>query len=175
MLLIINGFCPQTLTRTSSLRLRAPDPSPKNKSRDANDSDVPLNVPDSIGGDSEEKSANSPLDQGPARQSRDQDSRARDEGSSPARDEVGRYSTGNKEDALEEETGSRKVLNLSSLVKDWRIVQAFAIAKLSNKHKDTRRRREKKRARATKGARGAVSVLHSLPMHGLGPEGGARD
>ena len=59
--------------------------------------------------------------------------------------------------------------------KDWRIVQAFAIAKLSNKHKDTRRRREKKRARATKGARGAVSVLHSLPVHGLGPEGGARD
>ena len=39
------------------------------ESRDANDSDVPLNVPDSIGGDSEEKSANSPLDQGPAKQS----------------------------------------------------------------------------------------------------------
>ena len=70
------------------------------ESRDANDSDVPLNVPDSIGGDSEEKSANSPLDQGPAKQSRDQDSRARDEGSSPARDEVGRYSTGNEEVSL---------------------------------------------------------------------------
>ena len=74
--------------------------------RDTNDKDS-LNVPDSIGGDSEGKTASSPLVQGPAKQSRDQDSRARDEGSSPAHDEVGRCSRGNEENALEEETGSR--------------------------------------------------------------------
>jgi hypothetical protein len=295
---------PRPSPRKRSKNVTHSNPSPKNKSRDANNKDS-LNMPDSIGGDSEGKTASSPLVRGSAKQSRDQDSQARDEGSSPARDEVGRYSTGNEEDAVERLDGSRKVLNLSSLLSghgiddrfclvnavcsildgnirrkvgasmrknmpkrgdtpikiadqalqphglylrrvyqdyiddtggvvynllqlreckmvlscdltradksgvahhaigwdgkafsddpynivveeedrsdkerarkvfdelfpkdtfdDWRIVQAFVLAKLSNKHKDDARRRRRNRARATKGARGAVSVLHSLP------------
>jgi len=79
---------------------------------------IPLNVPDSIGRDFEEKSAKSPLVQGSVKQSRDQDSQACDDGSSSSRMgesayEAGRFSAGNEDAALEILEGSRKVLNLS--------------------------------------------------------------
>ena len=85
---------PRPSPRKRSKNVTHSNPSPKKKSRDASNKDS-LNVPDSIGGDSEGKTASSPLVRGPAKQqSRNQDSRASEEGSSPAHDEVGRYSTG---------------------------------------------------------------------------------
>ena len=105
--------------RKRSRNVTNSNPSQKKKSRIAkNNCDVGLYVPDLTGrNDSEEKSASSPLVRGSAKQSRrDQDSQACDEGSLPARDEVGRYSSGNDEEANEMEEGSRKVLNLSSPV-----------------------------------------------------------
>ena len=86
---------PRPSPRKRSKNVTHSNQSPKKKFRGANDKDS-LNVPDSIGGDSQEQPAGSHLVQGSANQSRDQDGRARDEGTSPARDEVGRYSMGTK-------------------------------------------------------------------------------
>ena len=124
--------------RKRSKNITHSNPSPKKKSRDASNKDS-LNMPDSIGGDSEGKTASSPLVRGPAKQqSRNQDSRASEEGSSPACDEVGRYSTGNEEKAKKKGTGSRKVLNLLSFVSEHgvnnRACLLYALDSILNGH-----------------------------------------
>ena len=71
---------------------------------------------------SEVNAASSPLDREPVNQSRrDQDSQACYDssisfGMGGSTHEVGQFSTGNEEEALETKEGSRKVLNLSSPV-----------------------------------------------------------
>ena len=67
-------------------------------------------MPDSTGrNDSGEKSANSPLVRGSAKQSRDQDGQACDEGSWPARDEAGRNSSATERNLNPDAIGLRPV------------------------------------------------------------------
>ena len=74
---------PHPSPRKRSKKVTHSNPSQKKKSRNANNNrDVGLNVPDSIGRDSQEKSASLPLVQGSASQSQDQDSQAYDDSSS---------------------------------------------------------------------------------------------
>ena len=71
-------------------------------------------MPDSTGrNDSGEKSANSPLVRGSAKQSRDQDGQACDEGSWPARDEAGRNSSATERNLNPDAIGLRPVDNPS--------------------------------------------------------------
>ena len=114
---------PHPSPRKRSKKVTHSNPLQKKKSRNTtNHPDVGLNnVQDSIGRDSQEKSASSPLVQGSVSQSQDQDSQAYDNSSSSfgmggSAHEVGRYSLDNEEEAKEMLHGSRKVLNLSSPV-----------------------------------------------------------
>ena len=80
-------------------------PSPKKKSRNAkNNSEVGSNVPDLIGGDSQEQPEGSSLVRGSLNQSRDHEGRARGDASSSSKTggsayEVGQYSLRNEEKA----------------------------------------------------------------------------